>query len=41
MATPSLSPREKLAGPRRNDEARKFFDIFLTQLANRTACVGI
>ena len=41
MAAPSLSPREKLAGARLNDAARKFFDTFLTQLANRSAWVDI
>ncbi len=48
MATPSLSTGEKLAlrleaerPPRFNDAGRKSFVIFLTQSANRSACVDI
>jgi len=49
IAIPSLSAVEKLADlpvdalrpPRFNEAALKFFEIFLTQLANRSACVGI
>ena len=49
MAIPSLSLLEKLADrpvdallpPRFNEAARKFLVTFLTQLANRSACVDI
>jgi hypothetical protein len=49
MAILSLSLPEKLADlpleaalpPRFNEAGLKFLDIFLTQLANLSACVGI